>query len=240
MDELEISGKRYISSRRAGKEHKYHPDYIGQLVRTGKVDGQKVGRAWYVDADSLSLYLSKDPGPRLSGQADGLIEKPLKKLEEIAEEPVDIIEGAEEQIIVEEPEIINAEQNVIEEEIQKEKISVRTVHNYIPIKISKPKTGGLTYVADDAPLFPAIKKNGVPMTTIPLMSREREQIIKREPDHIIPVVKPKKRAPIFRLGLVLIAVGCVTFVIATLVSSNVIQTTIIGGDQTASVQYSLK
>src|SRR3989344_1229379 len=57
MDELEISGKRFISSRRAGKEHGYHSDYIGQLIRSGKVRGQKVGRAWYVELSSLQNYL---------------------------------------------------------------------------------------------------------------------------------------------------------------------------------------
>lgn len=64
MDELEISGRRYISSARAAKEHKYHADYIGQLVRKGSVAGQKVGRAWYVDAGSLSEYLRKEAPPR--------------------------------------------------------------------------------------------------------------------------------------------------------------------------------
>src|ERR1700733_13218119 len=64
MDELEISGKRYISSARAAKEHKYHSDYIGQLVRGKKVAGQKVGRAWYVDAESLAEYLGKEVPPR--------------------------------------------------------------------------------------------------------------------------------------------------------------------------------
>ncbi len=60
MEELQISGKRYISSQRAAKDHKYHSDYIGQLVRAGKVAGQKVGRAWYVEADSLAVYLGKE------------------------------------------------------------------------------------------------------------------------------------------------------------------------------------
>ncbi len=41
MDELEISGKRYISTRLAAKEHKYHADYIGQLIRAKKILGQK-------------------------------------------------------------------------------------------------------------------------------------------------------------------------------------------------------
>ncbi|HEV8666722.1 MAG TPA: hypothetical protein VN665_02635 [Candidatus Paceibacterota bacterium] len=60
MDELEISGRRYISAARAAKEYKYHSDYIGQLIRGKKVVGQKVGRAWYVDADSLAEYLGKE------------------------------------------------------------------------------------------------------------------------------------------------------------------------------------
>jgi hypothetical protein len=60
MDELEISGKRFISSKRAAKENRYHVDYIGQLIRSGKVIGSKVGRTWYVDARSLATYLGKE------------------------------------------------------------------------------------------------------------------------------------------------------------------------------------
>jgi len=60
MDELEISGKRYLSSKRAAREHKYHADYIGQLIRSGKVVGTKVGRAWYVEAASLDEYLATE------------------------------------------------------------------------------------------------------------------------------------------------------------------------------------
>jgi hypothetical protein len=60
MDELIISGKRYISTKRAGKEYRYHSDYIGQLVRSGKVQGQKVGRSWYVSETSLAAYLRSE------------------------------------------------------------------------------------------------------------------------------------------------------------------------------------
>lgn len=59
MDELEISGKRYISTRRAAREHGYHSDYMGQLVRGKKVLGQKVGRSWYIEEGSLNAYLGK-------------------------------------------------------------------------------------------------------------------------------------------------------------------------------------
>jgi hypothetical protein len=72
MDELMISGKRYISSRRAGKEYHYHADYIGQLVRAGKVAGQKVGRSWYVAEASLASYLRHEAAER------GSIEKKSK------------------------------------------------------------------------------------------------------------------------------------------------------------------
>ena len=61
MDELEISGKRYISTKRAAREHGYHSDYMGQLIRGKKVAGQKVGRAWYIDEESLNAYLGKAP-----------------------------------------------------------------------------------------------------------------------------------------------------------------------------------
>jgi hypothetical protein len=60
MDELEIGGRRYISTKRAGKDHKYHSDYIGQLIRGKKVVGQKVGRAWYVDVESLEAYFNNE------------------------------------------------------------------------------------------------------------------------------------------------------------------------------------
>ena len=53
MDELEISGKRYISSRRAAQEYKYHADYIGQLVRAKKVAGQKVAVTGKVSGDRV-------------------------------------------------------------------------------------------------------------------------------------------------------------------------------------------
>jgi hypothetical protein len=59
MDELDISGKRYISSKRAAKENRYHTDYIGQLIRSGKIAGSKVGRTWYVEVESLARYLEQ-------------------------------------------------------------------------------------------------------------------------------------------------------------------------------------
>jgi hypothetical protein len=91
MDELEISGRRYISSTRAAKEHKYHSDYIGQLVRGGKVVGQKVGRAWYVDAESLSEYLGKEV-PARSPLTKKAIEQIITKAESVGSEEESVAE----------------------------------------------------------------------------------------------------------------------------------------------------
>lgn len=59
MDELVIAGKKYISSKRASELSGYAKDYIGQLIREGKVLGSRVGRAWYVDMDTLLAHDSK-------------------------------------------------------------------------------------------------------------------------------------------------------------------------------------
>lgn len=56
MDSLEIDGKGYISSREAAKRHSYTTDYVGQLIRGGKIEGKKVGRTWYVEIASLDAY----------------------------------------------------------------------------------------------------------------------------------------------------------------------------------------
>lgn len=55
-DEVELNGKRYISSKRASEVGGYARDYIGQLARSGSIDAQRVGGLWYVNMDSLDAY----------------------------------------------------------------------------------------------------------------------------------------------------------------------------------------
>jgi excisionase family DNA binding protein len=62
MDELEVSGKKYISSKRASEITGYAKDYIGQLARAGKIEGTRVGRAWYVNEAQLKTYLGGSAG----------------------------------------------------------------------------------------------------------------------------------------------------------------------------------
>ncbi len=56
MDELILSGKKYISSKRASEVTGYAKDYVGQLIRGGKIPATRVGRAWYVDEEALKSY----------------------------------------------------------------------------------------------------------------------------------------------------------------------------------------
>ena len=58
VDEIQISGKTFISSKRAAKETEYTQDYIGQLCRKGLIQAQRVAGLWYVDLDSLKDYKS--------------------------------------------------------------------------------------------------------------------------------------------------------------------------------------
>lgn len=55
-DELTLSGKRFVSSKRASEETGYTQDYIGQLARGGSIEAQRVGGLWYVALESLQAY----------------------------------------------------------------------------------------------------------------------------------------------------------------------------------------
>jgi hypothetical protein len=91
MDELQISGKRFISARRIARENGYTSDYIGQLIRGGKIVGQKVGRAWYVDASSFERYLGSE-----AAEASISTEAETSAQEEIIEAPVQAEEAVSE------------------------------------------------------------------------------------------------------------------------------------------------
>lgn len=183
MDELEISGKRYISTKRAGKEHGYHSDYIGQLIRGKKVTGQKVGRAWYVEQVSLADYLGKEaPAETAAPIVEEEVEVPAPVVKEkVAERSPDVLVGEptsdvgfEEKVIEpveeikEEPKIVYVEkvievkpqvkivEPVIESpiEIKKEK-TLETADGYrVAIHTPAPTLGGLKYVEDTEPLLP--------------------------------------------------------------------------------------
>ncbi len=54
MNSLTIDGVHFVKASDAAKRFGYTADYIGQLVRAGKISGQQIGRTWYVREDELT------------------------------------------------------------------------------------------------------------------------------------------------------------------------------------------
>src|SRR3990167_8328737 len=50
---VSFDGKDHISASRAAKITGYHPDYVGQLARSGAIISRQVGNRWYVDRAAL-------------------------------------------------------------------------------------------------------------------------------------------------------------------------------------------
>jgi len=171
MDELDIAGRQYISTRRAGREHGYHSDYIGQLIRGGKVKGQKVGRSWYVDAESLTRYLGKEPVVEIAA-AHAQIEEsapmpvPVVVAEPVHEEnPTPVVEKV---VAVEVVEKIESPVEIVEEKNTEEvqipiKVALpKEVIEHAPVSIKKEEEtpvspSGLVYVHEDAPTLPQVR-----------------------------------------------------------------------------------
>ncbi len=175
MDELEISGKRYISTRRAAREHGYHSDYMGQLIRGKKVAGQKVGRAWYIEEESLDRYLGKAPAPAPVQQEAPVqvaaVEPVPVVLEPIAAKIVEEIKEVEETEVAAEPIVIHTEREIAEP-IQVQSV-VQEIHHApyvpaveenerrIPIHALAPtaeETGGLRYADDTSSSIPVVTR----------------------------------------------------------------------------------
>jgi hypothetical protein len=143
MDELEIDGKKYISSRRAAKQNGYHTDYIGQLIRAGKIVGKKVGRAWYVDEKSLAAYLLSE---RAGGPPLRVTEEPVAAPAPVPAASVEEVARVEEKV---EPEIVTTP--IVEEK------SEQKIHITLPEKEILQKKSTLTYIEDDEPFLPALE-----------------------------------------------------------------------------------
>lgn len=56
MQEIILNGRTYVKATEIAKKLGYTSDYVGQLCRSGKVDAERVGRAWYVDPDTIHAH----------------------------------------------------------------------------------------------------------------------------------------------------------------------------------------
>ncbi len=51
-----FDGKDHISASRAASITGYHPDYVGQLARSGAIISRQVGNRWYIDREGILAH----------------------------------------------------------------------------------------------------------------------------------------------------------------------------------------
>src|SRR3989338_297072 len=59
---VSFDGKDHFSASRAAKITGYHPDYVGQLARSGAIISRQVGNRWYVDRAALLAHKKEKDG----------------------------------------------------------------------------------------------------------------------------------------------------------------------------------
>lgn len=232
MDELHISGKRFISSRRIARDNGYTSDYIGQLIRGGKVVGQKVGRAWYVDASSFDAFLGEEGTPVTSETAPELAlpaeHAPVAVAEEKISEP-EILPVVEESTpapapapaLPPTPTPVAVEEIVKEEEVQ-----------HIPLRLVKTQAlGGLKYYADDTPSLPEIRSDKRESRIAEPESLVEEESVAFEPQQ----ARRAGKGPLLALALA----GATVFVFSAVVSSAMSLNLSIEAGTAAVVSYKL-
>lgn len=242
MDELEISGKRYISTRRAAKQYGYHSDYIGQLIRGKKLIASKVGRSWYVELDSLAEYFGKEGGsvPKVVGiVAKSVAPTPVAPVAALPTEVEEIISSG----VVDE--------DMQETSVEKEQIARDSIH--IPVRLHRPsfevpvqkKVMPLRYVNDDEPYMPAHRHavyGQLSATTV--MPRSVEEVEDRmdayEEEYVAPPVRKEKVRRNFMPVFTVAAVGIVALVVAMGGSIVLSSQTVVEAGKAASVGYTLQ
>ena len=217
MDSLQISGKLYISLSRAAKEHGYTPDAIEELVRTGKIKGQKVGGAWFAEVQSLTAYFSENKDSkrapiskieRKSEQAGEALKpkQPVRRVDAVAPAPVST---RPEQANVQKEETQNRKPIKASEEehapknedlLQSGKKETEIVHSTqkaepvfrIQPVVREPKVK-VTFPRTERPLLTYIKEEA----TEPELLQMPEAVAEEEPEvHHIPILRVS--APSFK------------------------------------------
>ncbi len=257
MDELEIDGKTYLSSKRAAREHKYHIDYIGQLIRGGKIVGKKVGRSWYVEAQSLKGYLAAESAapqqPEEKAQEPQAVPvQPIVSQRDPTPSPFEPVE-AEERMVIEEPEpaktfSMPVAQVPVERPMQ---MSRQTIYEE-PARFAEttvPHTPStLTYIEDTEPLLPPLDgriRPNADFVAVPLrrvaepVAVEEEEAFEEQPRIVVHEHKTRGKFSFGRMQT--LAVVAVVVLALVALGSTLLATSIkVTDGGTASVGFTIK
>jgi hypothetical protein len=255
---LEISGKRYISARRAAKEYKYHSDYIGQLIRGKKLLGRKVGRSWYVELESMQAFFGNE--------GSSIPPAPIVAKAVTTSQPINYKEKEE---IIQEREVEKPEPRV--EEVVMTRIPEPTIKVnkafavdetardsfHIPVRVNRPSfasaSGGasmssLTYVSDEESYMPFNRRpqSSIAHTMVMPQSEEEvdayiEDVPAPKQESYIPYKTPATKKNNFILPtLSVLVLGALIFLVAVGSSMLVSSRTTIEAGKGASAGYSIK
>ena len=50
--------EKIISLKKAAENSGYHPDYLGYLIRNGKLEGKKIGRNWFTTEKAIKDFMA--------------------------------------------------------------------------------------------------------------------------------------------------------------------------------------
>lgn len=244
MDELQISGKRFISSRRLARDNGYTADYLGQLIRGGKIVGQKVGRAWYVEATSFDAFLGGEASvaPAVIPEEEVEVIKPVvvEKFEKAPEvepkpEPAPVlIEPVVEQEVVEEiKEVLPEPVVVTKQEEPVHHVPLHIIKKAEPTAQTQEEVAvrGLQYFSDTEPSLPEIRSTAKESR----VAQPRAIELQKETEVFVPAQKRASKIPMFALA----GAGIAVFVFFALVSSAVSLNLSIEEGNAANVSYSL-
>jgi excisionase family DNA binding protein len=67
---LDIEMKRPLTVQEAAQQLEYHPDHLRRMLRSGKVEGERIGQMWLIDRQEVERIKSlQGAGGRLPKSA---------------------------------------------------------------------------------------------------------------------------------------------------------------------------
>jgi hypothetical protein len=57
--EISLNGKKYFSLNFASSLCGYHKDYLGQLIRRGELEGEKIKEVWFIEKNVFTRFCDK-------------------------------------------------------------------------------------------------------------------------------------------------------------------------------------
>ena len=170
MEVVIFEGKEYTKASVLAARFRYTSDYLGQLCRGKKVDARLVGRAWYINLDSLNHHRDSRYKNVIVKSKDKAYDVPIKIEESLASK--------------------------IPSKNYLSRIDVEPILKKKTVAIFKNKNGNLTefpvkYETDDYSLIPRVNKNSVSRNVVITQAdAEKLKVHKEEAAHTMFKAEP--------------------------------------------------